>query len=232
MNPIARSAIPAVLPNPHSNVRADAAAQPQVSPGTIPAGVPGADNAASAASNTDRLPPVFAAKLSADDIDTLQSVDQGPVGHGKSHSPAQQARAFIADNPDFADMPFGQVVSQFAHGETPTLDTAADGTGTPVDSTDATSSDTPTDTVGTPPVDGSTPPTDTASNPPTDTSSGVPPTDTSTGTSTSTAGDTPSAGTPTDTASDIPPADSSLPSDPVPNIAGTNPDQALIDALT
>jgi hypothetical protein len=234
MHPIsARSAIPAILPNPASNGRADAAAQPQVSPGTIPTGVPGADKAADAASNVDRAPPVFPAQLSAGDLDALQSVDHS--GDGKSaSSPAHQARAFIADHPEFAGMPFGHVVSQFARGQTPLVDTSGDTTTPPVDTTDSgTPSDNSTQTGDvTPPVDGSIPPTNTASD--------VPPSDTSTS-PVDTSADVPATDAPIDTASNPPtdttstdtPADvASSPSDPPPNVAVTDPDQALIDALT
>src|SRR4051794_35845452 len=103
MHPVARSAIPAIVPNPASNVRADNAAQPQVAPGGIPDGVPGADKAAPKA-GTDRSPPVFPTALSPEALDSLQSVDQHTTGHGKSaNSPAHLARAAIAADPALAD---------------------------------------------------------------------------------------------------------------------------------
>jgi hypothetical protein len=90
---------------------------------STPAGVIPTETSAAAASTqphgagVDRRPPTPAGSFSAADLEALQSTD-----HGKAaSSPAAQARAAIADNPDLASVPFGHIVSQIARGETPVV---------------------------------------------------------------------------------------------------------------
>jgi hypothetical protein len=112
--------------------RAQDATRPQSkSPGTPPAVTLPATASAIAVSVTasspvavvpDRHSPTVSAGFSASDLDALQSVGRGRA----ENSPAAQARAAIAENPDLANIPFGRVVSQIARDESPVLPSSAE----------------------------------------------------------------------------------------------------------
>lgn len=210
--------------------RADNSARPQETPSagsaqpvTLPAtasDIAVSKTASLPSAATDRRPSIFAASFSAADLEALQATE-----HGKAeNSPAAQARAAIADNPELADAPFGRIVSQIARGETPVVPPEEESAATdaPTPPAPENTSEPPAADAGSPPAADSTANADT----------GAAPGDEPTGSTDATPNTTPSDGTTTDAGPAAPPSNVDVASDIAPALGDIDPEQTLLDALS